>query len=52
MGVEPEYVDSTWGTIIVALKADKCDMAMVGLFRLAQRAEVILFLQPLGLQTP
>ena len=35
MGVEPEYVDSTWGTIIAALKADKCDIAMVGLFRLA-----------------
>ena len=51
MGVEPEYVDSTWGTIIAALKADKCDIAMVGLFRLAQRAEVILFSNPWGFNT-
>jgi ABC-type amino acid transport substrate-binding protein len=51
MGVEPEYVDATWGTIIAALKADKCDLAMVGLFRLAQRAEVILFSNPWGFNT-
>ena len=51
MGVQTEYVDSTWGTIIAALKADKCDIAMVGLFRLAQRAEVILFSNPWGFNT-
>ncbi len=51
MGVKPEYVDSTWGTIIPSLKADKCDIAMVGLFRLAQRAEVILFSNPWGFNT-
>jgi ABC-type amino acid transport substrate-binding protein len=51
MGVEPEYVDATWGTIIAALKADKCDLAMVGLFRLAQRAEVILFSNAWGFNT-
>ena len=51
MGVKPEFVDSTWGTIIPGLKADKCDIAMVGLFRLAQRAEVILFSNPWGFNT-
>ena len=51
IGVEPEYVDSTWGIIIAALKADKCDIAVVGLFRLAQRAEVILFSNPWGFNT-
>ena len=51
MGVKPEFVDATWGTIIANIKANKCDMAMVGLFRLAQRAEVILFPNAWGFNT-
>lgn len=51
MGVKLEHVDATWATVIPSLQADKCDIAMVGLFRTAARAQVILFADPWGFDT-
>ena len=51
MGVELELVDATWATIIQSVLVDKCDVALVGLFRLAKRAEVILFVNPFVVTT-
>lgn len=51
MGVKLEHVDATWATVIPSLLADKCDVAMVGLFRTAARAQVVLFADPWGFDT-
>ncbi|MCG8324623.1 MAG: transporter substrate-binding domain-containing protein, partial [Thiotrichales bacterium] len=51
MGVELEHVDATWATVIPSLQTDKCDVALVGLFRTAERAQVVLFADPWGFDT-
>ncbi len=51
MGVEIEWVDSTWATVIQGVLTDKCDVALVGLFRLAKRASVILFVDAFNFLT-
>lgn len=51
MGVEIEWVDSTWATVIQGVLTDKCDVALVGLFRLAKRAAVILFVDAFNFLT-
>ena len=51
LGVELELVDATWATIIESVRTDKCDVALVGLFRLAKRARVILFVNPFVVTT-
>lgn len=51
LGVELEYVDATWGTIIPNLLTDKCDIALVPLFMTLERAQTILFTDPWGVVT-
>ena len=51
MGVELEHIDATWATVIPSLQTDKCDVALVGLFRTAERAQVVLFANPWGFDT-
>jgi ABC-type amino acid transport substrate-binding protein len=51
MKVKLEIVDTSWATIIASLTSDKCDIALVGLFRTAARAQVILFANPFQIQT-
>jgi len=51
MGVKLVHVDSTWATVIPSLLADKCDIGMVGLFRTAARAQVVLFADAWGFDT-
>ncbi len=51
MGVEIEHVDSTWGTLIPSLEAEKCDIVMAPMFRTAERAIRILFSEPSGFET-
>ncbi|MGH6953906.1 MAG: substrate-binding periplasmic protein [Alphaproteobacteria bacterium] len=51
MGVPLEHVDATWATVIPSLLADKCDIGLVGLFRTAARAQVILFANAWGFDT-
>lgn len=51
MGVKLEHVDATWATVIPSLLTNKCDIAMVGLFRTAARAQVVLFADAWGFDT-
>jgi polar amino acid transport system substrate-binding protein len=41
LGVKVEFVDSSWGNIIPALLAKKCDVAWGGFFHTAERAQVV-----------
>ncbi len=51
MGVKIEHVDSTWGTLIPSLEANKCDIVMAPLFRTTERAMRVLFSDPSGYET-
>lgn len=51
LGVDFEFVDSTWGTIIPNLMSDRCDIALVPLFMTLERAQTILFTEPWGVVT-
>ena len=51
MGVKIEHVDSTWGTLIPSLEANKCDIVMAPLFRTSERALRVLFSEPSGYET-
>lgn len=51
MEVDLENIDATWATVIPSLLADKCDVALIGLFRTAARAQVILFADAWGFDT-
>lgn len=51
MGVTIEHVDSTWGTLIPSLEANKCDIVMAPLFRTSERALRVLFSDPSGHET-
>jgi polar amino acid transport system substrate-binding protein len=46
LGVKVEYVDSSWGNIIPALSAKKCDVAWGGFFRTAEREKVVDYTKP------
>jgi polar amino acid transport system substrate-binding protein len=41
LGVKVEYVDSSWGNIIPALLAKKCDVGWGGFFHTAEREKVV-----------
>jgi len=45
--IEPNYVESDWGTFIAALQAKKCDMSIAGVLMTIPRASVIAFSQPI-----
>jgi ABC-type amino acid transport substrate-binding protein len=51
LGVKLELVDSSWPTLVPSLQAGTCDIALVGMNRTAERAQVILFPNPWGFGT-
>ena len=51
LSVKTEYVDATWGTVIVSLQTGKCDVIMAGLTRTTKRAATVLFVNPYHVNT-
>jgi ABC-type amino acid transport substrate-binding protein len=48
LGVEIEYIDTTWATVIQSLQTDKCDLGAAALWTSPQRAELVTFTRPTG----
>lgn len=46
MGVKLEYVETTFGTFIADLQANKCDLGMFGVGATLKRAQAVAFTQP------
>lgn len=46
LGAELEIVESSFGTFIADLQADKCDIGMFGIGATLQRAQAVAFTQP------
>lgn len=46
MGVKLEYVETSFGTFIADLQANKCDVAMFGIGATMKRAQAVAFTQP------
>ncbi|HEY8334415.1 MAG TPA: ABC transporter substrate-binding protein [Tardiphaga sp.] len=46
MGVKLEYVETTFGTFIADLQANKCDLGMFGVGATMKRAQAVAFTQP------
>ena len=46
LGAKAEFVDSSWGNIIPALLAKKCDVAWGGFFHTAEREKVVDYTKP------
>lgn len=46
LGVEPEFVDTTWKTLLPDFAAGKCDIAMGGISVTLERQKQVFFSQP------
>lgn len=51
MGVELEHVDATWATVVQSIKTDKCDISVAATYITPERAEQVLYTDPIGSDT-
>lgn len=47
MGVEPEFVETTWGNFVAGLQSGQFDVSIAGTFATIQRAMVVDFTRPI-----